>query len=63
MEGETSCNMRSWMRDVVPLAGDKSDEGVFRGFRLTEDTRTAATATSEESGSDLSLSAADDMLF
>ncbi len=45
---------------VVPLAKDNSDEGVFRGFCLTEDTRTADTLTSDESCPDVPPSLAED---
>ena len=45
---------------VVPLAKDNSDEGVFRGFCLTEDTKTADTLTSDESCPDVSPSLAED---
>ncbi len=46
---------------VIPLAEDYSDDGAFRGLRLTRDKRIADTTTIDESCSDefLSLSEED----
>lgn len=43
----------------VPLARDDNDEGVFRGFRLTTDTRTAPPTTGESSQDAASLTEED----
>lgn len=50
---------------VVPLRKDISEVGVFRGFRLSEDTRPADTTTGEEPCADASqsLTEEDDISF